>query len=98
MHANNPSAVSAEKMGIMSLKNKQYDEAESYFGQAIELAQDETKKFQYYIELAQAQSSKGAYSKARSSARKAAELDKSQGLPYLMIGDMIAGSSFCLSK
>ena len=93
MHETSPSAVSSEKMGIMSLKNQDYKAAESYFKQALEMAQDEEKKADYYIELAQAQSSMGSYSAARANARKAAELKSGYGLPYLMIGDMIAGSS-----
>lgn len=95
MHTTNPSAASAEKMGIMSLKNKQYEEAETFFKQALELAQDESKKVDYYIELAQAQSSRGKYGEARKNARKAASLKEGFGLPYIMIGDMIAGSSSC---
>lgn len=95
LHASNPSAISAEKMGIMSLKTKKYSDAEGYFLQAIELAQDETKKADYYIELAQSQSSMGNYGAARTNARKAASLKPNYGLPYLMIGDMIAGSSSC---
>lgn len=93
MHTKNPSAVSAEKMGIMSLKTKEYKAAEGYFKQALEMAQDESKKADYYIELAQAQSSMGAYSAARANARKAAKLKENYGLPYIMIGDMIAGSA-----
>lgn len=92
MHSSNPSAVSAEKMGVMSLKNKKYQEAVNYFKQAIELAEDEKKMADYYIELAQAYSSMGSYSAARQNARKSAQLDPNDGLPYIMIGDMIAGS------
>lgn len=95
LHSSNPSAVSAEKMGIMSLKNKEYKEAEDFFKQAIELAQDEAKKVDYYIELAQAQSSQGKYGAARTNAKKAASMKPNYGLPYIMIGDMIAGSSSC---
>ena len=93
LHETNPSAVSSEKMGIMSLKNQDYKAAETYFKQALEMAQDEGKKADYYIELAQAQSGMGSYSAARANARKAAELKKNYGLPYLMIGDMVAGSA-----
>ena len=95
MHASNPSSVSAEKMGIMSLKNKEFGAAESFFQQAIDLAQDETKKADYYIELAEAQRSAGKFGQARTNARKAASLKGGWGLPYLMIGDMIASSSSC---
>ncbi|MBL4709006.1 MAG: tetratricopeptide repeat protein [Flavobacteriales bacterium] len=95
LHSSSPSAVSAEKMGIMSLKTKKYADAEKFFKQAIELAQDETKKADYYIELAQSQSSMKRYGAARTNARKAASLKSNYGLPYLMIGDMIIGSSSC---
>ena len=93
MHSTNPSAISAEKMGIMSLKKKQYTEAEAYFKQAIELNQDASKSFNLLMALASSQISKGAYSSARSSARKAMEIEPNNGLPYILIGDMIAGSS-----
>lgn len=93
LYKDNPSATSAEKMGIMSLKMKNYKEAESYFEKAIEMAEGEDEKFNYYIELSQAQISMGAYAKARSSALKAAKIKPDNGLPYLMIGDMIVGST-----
>lgn len=95
LHATNPSSVSAEKMGIMSLKTKEYGDAEKFFQQAIDLSKDDTKLADYYIELAQAQSSRGNYGSARSNARKAASLKSGYGLPYIMIGDMIVGSSSC---
>ena len=95
MHASNPSSVSAEKMGITSLKNKEFGAAEKFFQQAIDLATDETKKADYYIELAESQRSTGKFGAARSNARKAASFRSGWGLPYLMIGDMIASSSSC---
>ena len=98
MHADNPSAVSAEKMGIMSLRNKKYSDAVDFFKQAIEMAGQGDKLADYYVELAQAQISSGSYSSARSSARKAAELRSGFGLPYILIGDMIASSSSTCSS
>ncbi len=93
MHATNPSAVSAEKMGILSLKKKNYREAADFFKQALEMADQEADKSKYYIELAQAYSSMGSYSSARSNALKAAKEKEGYGLPYIMIADMIGGSS-----
>jgi tetratricopeptide (TPR) repeat protein len=98
LHSESPSAVSAEKMGILSLKNKNYSEAADYFKQAIEMAEEEKDKGNYYIELAQAYSSMGSYSNARVNARKAAEVKPNYGLPYIMIGDMVnASASSCKS-
>lgn len=98
LHNNNPSSVSAEKMGVMSLKNKNYSEAVTYFKQAIEMAEGVDKLSDYHIELAQAYSSMGSYSVARTNALRAAELRPNYGLPYIMIGDMIAGSSTSCSS
>lgn len=93
LHSTNPSAISAEKMGILSLKKKNYTEAADFFKQAIEMAEDDDKKSTYYIELAQAYSSMGSYSNARTYALKAANAKANYGLPYIMIADMIGGSS-----
>lgn len=95
LHTNNPSSVSAEKMGVMSLKNKQYQAAVDFFKQALEMNQDDSKTADYYIELAQAYSSMGSYAAARTNARKAAEIKPKYGLPYIMIGDMVAASTSC---
>ncbi len=95
MHSVNPSAVSAEKMGIMSLKTKKYTDALDFFKQALELATDQDKKADYYIELAQTYSSMGSYGQAKSMALKAAAARSGFGLPYIIIGDMYASSTTC---
>lgn len=95
MHATNPNAVSAEKMGIMSLKGKQYNDALKFFNQALELSTDQNKNADYYIELAQTYSSMGQYAQARSMALKAANARSGFGLPYIIIGDMYASSTSC---
>ncbi len=95
MHSVNPNAVSAEKMGIMSLKTKKYNDALGFFNQALELATDPDKKADYYIELAQTYSSMGSYAQARSMALKAAGARPGFGLPYIIIGDMYASSTSC---
>ncbi len=95
LHTTNPSSVSAEKMGVMSLKTKNYQDAIGFFKQALEMNQDESKTADYHIELAQAYGSAGSFSAARAEARKAANLKSGYGLPYLMIGDWIASTSGC---
>lgn len=95
MHSVNPNAISAEKMGIMSLKTKKYNDALGFFNQALELATDQDKKADYYIELAQTYSSMGSYAQARSMALKAANARAGFGLPYIIIGDMYASSTSC---
>jgi tetratricopeptide (TPR) repeat protein len=95
LHSTNPSSVSAEKMGVMSLKTKKYNEAIDFFKQAIEMNEDQSKSADYHIALASAYSSMGSYSSARVEAKKAASLKSGYGLPYIMIGDWIASSSSC---
>lgn len=95
LHSNSPSALSAEKMGIMSLKKKDYNAAVGFFRQALEMSQDDSKTYDYHIELATAYSSMKAYSSARAEARKASALKPNAGLPYIMIGDMIAATTGC---
>lgn len=95
LHTTNPSSVSAEKMGVMSLKTKKYQDAVGFFKQALEMNENEEKASDYHIALASAHSSMGSYSAARTEARKAAKLKSGYGLPYIMIGDWIASSSNC---
>lgn len=95
LHTNSPSALSAEKMGIMSLKNKKYNDAVEFFKQALEMNEDQSKEYDYHIELAQAYSSIKSYGAARAEARKASQLKPNEGLPYIMIGDMVASTTGC---
>ena len=93
MHDDEPSAVSAEKMGILSLKSKEYSNAANYFKQALDLAEEGVDLYNYYMELVEAYIGMGSYSQARSFANKAADARPKEGMPYIKIGDMIAASA-----
>lgn len=93
MHDEKPSSVSAEKLGILSLKNKKYNDAATYFKQAVSLAGQGADLYNYYMELVEAYIGMGAYTEGRNYARKASELRPNEGMPYLKIGDMIASSA-----
>lgn len=93
MHKDEPSAVSAEKLGIMSLKNKKYNNAVTYFKQAVDLVEDRADLYNYYMELVDAYIGMGSYAEARTFAQKASEIRPNDGMPYLKIGDMIASSA-----
>lgn len=93
MHDDEPSAVSAEKLGILSLKNKKYNNAVTYFKQAIDLVENQADLYNYYMELVETYIGMGSYSEARTYARKASEIRPNEGMPYLKIGDMIASSA-----
>lgn len=105
MHDDEPSAVSAEKLGILSLKDKKYNNAVTYFKQAVDLVKDQADLYNYYMDLVEAYIGMNSYSEARSYAKKASEIRPNEGMPYLKIGDMIASSASqcktddaCISK
>jgi len=103
LHAMNPSAASARNMGIMSIKKGRYSEAVKFFSQAINLADEETDDEHLDVILAKlelllAKSYFGAnnYPASRTHAQKAAGYKSGWGAPYMLIGDLYAGSiSMC---
>lgn len=87
--ANNP-AVAANKL----YRDEKFEEAIEKFREAIEKTDDDEKKGEYYFSIASIQFRKlNMLSPARASALKAAELKPNWGRPYLLIGDMYAGSA-----
>ncbi len=66
-----------------------YNGAISRYREAIEQADTDDKKAQYYYQIASIQSGKlGSYGSARESANRAAQLNRSWGKPYILIGDI----------
>lgn len=89
--ANNP-GVAANNL----YKEEKFEEAIAKYEEAIEMEEDDEKKGEYYFSIASIQFRKlGQKSTARATARKAAELKKNWGRPYLLIGDMYASSTSC---
>lgn len=77
-------------------KSGDFAGAVSRYQEAIDAADDNEKKAQYYYQMASIQSGKlRQYGAARQNANKAAKLNDSWGKPYLLIGDIYArlGSS-----
>jgi tetratricopeptide (TPR) repeat protein len=103
LHKKNPSAASARSMGIMSVKQAKYTDAVNFFTQAIDLADDVTDDAnlgetlaELEILLAKAYFGNKNYSAARTHARNAAGHKDGWGEPYMLIGDLYAGSvSMC---
>ena len=99
LHELDPTAKSAYDMGNMSIAKKNYDEAVSYYNQAIQLQEDIDYKASYYLKLCYAYQMRGSYTEARSSANSAASLKPEWGEPYLMLGDIyVASASSCGSS
>ncbi len=73
-----------------------FDGAVRRYQEAIDTAEDNDKKSQYYYQMASLQSGKlRQYGVARQNANKAASLNPNWGKPYMLIGDIYArlGSS-----
>jgi tetratricopeptide (TPR) repeat protein len=92
LHRISPSAESATNIAVLAQNKERYKEAITYFKQAIELEQDNTKKADYYFSIAVANSKLKEYSNAREAALKAASLKPNYGEPYILIGQLYAES------
>ena len=93
LHKIDPSAQSAYEMGNMNFEKKNYDEAISYYNEAIQLNLDDSKLPACYLQLGYSYYMNGSYSAARESAQKSASLKDDWGNPYLLIGDIYAASA-----
>jgi len=101
LHELEPSAESANKMGILAITGKKYGEAEKFFKQAVEMVGDgdNDKKAEYEFNLSKTYFGQNQYSAARTHARNAASLRSGWGEPFMLIGDMYAQSkSACEGK
>jgi len=89
----NPSTESAHHLAKLFYSKEQFEKAVEFYNQAIKLEEDGKKKSKLYMELAEMTFSKlNDKVKARSLARKAAEVDPENGKPYILIGRMYAES------
>jgi tetratricopeptide (TPR) repeat protein len=88
-----PSALAAYQIAKLKLKKEQYAEAAKYYEEAINLEVDPLTKSKYLYESAIVARAQDQYSKARTSALKAAELRPNWGEPYLLIAKMYAASA-----
>lgn len=94
-----PSALSASKMGKMSISRKEFSKAIEYCNEAINLEQDNDIKAKYYLGLADAYRNAGSYSKARIAVYSALDLKDNWGEAYMNLGNIyIAGASKCGSE
>ena len=94
LHKLEPSSFSAYSLAQLFVKNNNFTKAASYYLQAIELEKINSKKAQYYYELALVSGTKlGQSSNARSYALKAAEFRRDWGKPYILIGTLYAQSA-----
>ena len=91
-----PSALSASKMGKMSISRKDFSQAIQYCKQSIEFENNDEAKAIYYLGLADAYRNAGSFSNAREAAFKALELKNNWGEAYMNLGNIyVAGAKSC---
>jgi len=90
VHAESPSAESALSMGNMAMKRKEYSKAKPYLIQATEMFPDSVanKKGAAYLLLAEDLRTLKQYSAARTAALKVLKYKPTEGMAYIIIGDM----------
>ena len=92
LHKVNPSPESAYLIGKKYLAEKDYNQAPKYL---LESTKSENTDWahQSYIYLAQIMNMNKNYEQGRTYARRAYELDKSNGEPFIIIGQLYAASA-----
>lgn len=97
IQAQEPEYGLAKNIGIKCLSAKDYDCAEEYLNQAIELTEDPSKKADIYMRLAGIQEDKGSRAGARDLYYKALEMDPTKKEAYTNIG-LLYFNSFSMCK
>lgn len=85
------SALAAYSLAEMNADKFDYDQAEFYYKEAIEMEDDNFKKSNYYTKLATIRLSKQDNRGARDYAKSAISLDANNGTAYMLIGNAYAG-------
>jgi len=95
VHAKAPTAESALSMGNMAMKRKEYAKAKPYLIQATELFSDSVanKKGAAYLLLAEDLRTLKQYSAARTAALNVLKYKPTEGMAYIIIGDMYVATA-----
>ena len=92
LHKINPSPESAYLIGKKYLADKEYDQATTYLVQATK-SENVAWAHQSYIYLAQIMNMNKNYEQGREYAKKAYAIDKTNGEPFIIIGQLYAASA-----
>ena len=87
-----PSPESSYSLGIKFFKDKKYSDAATFFEQATK-TENNDRKYRAYRNLGMCYENMGSLSKARDTYRRAAQIDPTNGEPYLLIAMLYAGSA-----
>ena len=87
-----PSPEASYSLGIKFFKDNKYSDAATFFEQATKTDNND-RRYRAYRNLGMCYENMGSLSRARDIYRKAAQVDPTNGEPYLLIGMLYAGSS-----
>ncbi len=87
-----PSPESSYSLGIKFFKDKKWSDAATFFDQATK-TENNDRRYRAYRNLGMCYENMGSLSKARDIYRRAAQIDPTNGEPYLLIAMLYAGSS-----
>ena len=87
-----PSPESSYSLGIKFFKDKKYSEAATFFDQATK-TENNDRRYRAYRNLGMCYQNMGSLSRAREVFRKAAQVDPTNGEPYLLIAMLYAESA-----
>ena len=93
LYESNPTPRSAFYMGVLSVRQENYSQANIYFTQAVDGETDNIKKADYLYYLASTYAAMDQYKTAKKYALDANRLRSSWGKPYMLIGDLYAKTS-----
>lgn len=83
-----PSAEAAYNLGVSFYKAKKYSDAAKYLQEAVNGSTDPIEKSKTYLVLSDVYKTMGQYANARNAAFKCTEFDPSNGMAYIVIGDL----------
>ena len=87
-----PSPEASYSLGIKFFKDKKYSDAATFFEQATKTDNND-RRYRAYRNLGMCYENMGSLSRARDIYRRAAQVDPTNGEPYLLIGMLYAGSA-----
>jgi len=87
-----PSPEASYSLGIKFFKDKKYSDAATFFEQATN-TENNDRKYRAYRNLGMCYQNLGNMSRARETFRRAAQVDPTNGEPYLLIGMLYAESA-----
>jgi tetratricopeptide (TPR) repeat protein len=88
-----PSANSAIGLANKSLRDKDYDTAVKYYGEAAQLETDKVKASNYMLQLASIFSNQRNFARARQAAYDALEYNPNNGDAYILVAQLYASSA-----